>query len=364
MWRELLPVLFDGAEDGVRFIGAGSLLDHRLPPTGLNIVFGAGASHRPAVDVHAAPQRWKIYGVRGPLSARLLGLPDKAVLTDPAVLVAGHARWQDRPAPATRALFVPRGPSARFGQWSAACALAGIDTLDPRADARTRVDRIAGSRLVITESLQAAVVADSLRVPWIPIVLSHEVALFSWADWAATMGVEYTPLLLVPSSPLEALRARLLAHSSRARIGAFHDQAQRGTGPRELAWTRAQLLDERSSALARAAQVWRRHCSTAADAALDVALRITPAAHECLLPDLYRRYRESAAQQLRMVLASPAQLSHDNAHRRALSRCSDALALLQADCRAGAFAGWAPAPPDVPGRLQARDFAMPYGDLT
>lgn len=363
MWPELFPALFGAADDGVHFIAAGSTLDDRLPRTGLNVVLGAGAGQGPAVDVHRAPARWKIYGVRGPLSARLLGLPDKAVLTDPAVLLAGHPRWQNRPTGDGRALFVPQRMSARLGQWSAACALAGIDIVDPQDDARTRIDRIAGARLVITESLQAAVVADALRVPWIPIVLSREVAPFSWTDWAATLGVEYTPLLLAPSSPLEALRARLLAHSAFARIGAFRDQARRDHSPRELAWTREQLLRERSAAMARGAQGWRLRCSVAADAGLEAAARIAPAAHQRLAADLYRRMREQAAAQLLQVLASPARLSHDGAHRRVLTRCHDAVARLQADHRAGSFAAWRPVPPHLPGRLQPRDFAMPYGEL-
>ena len=342
MWRELFPEVFaasaDGGSDGVRFIGAGSMLDDGLPRTGLNVVLGAGTGHGPVADLHSAPKRWRVYGVRGPLSARLLGLPRAAVLTDPAVLLARHPRWQQRSLAHGRPVFVPLRMSARLGQWQAVCALLGIDIVDPEDDARTRIDKLAGARLVITESLQAAVVADALRVPWVPIVLSREVASFSWADWATTLGLEYTPLLLEPSSPLEAWRNRLLEHSAFARIGAFHDQARRGDGPRELAWTREQLLQERQAAVARAAQPWRRRCSAAADAALHAAAGLAPAAQQRLAPGPHRRMRERAAAQLQQVLVSPPRLSADSLHRGALGRCVEAVDRLRADCRAGKFA--------------------------
>jgi succinoglycan biosynthesis protein ExoV len=359
MWRELFPALFDGEDDGIHFVAAGSSLNQGSPRTGLNVVLGAGAGPGAAAVVQQAAARWRIYGVRGPLSANLLGLQAEAVLTDPAVLLAGHPRWQQRAADGAGCLFVPRGPSARLGWWSAACAMVGIDIVDPQDDARARIDRIARARLVITESLQAAVVADALRVPWIPIVLSREVPAFSWADWAATVGVEYAPLLLAPSSPLEALRAALVAHGSSARIGAFHDQARRGAGPRELAWTREQLLQERSAWVARSAQAWRRQCSRAASTALDAAGSLVRSAQQRMQPGQTGRYLERAAEQLRQVQMAPAQLSSDRLHRRGLARCHDAVARLQADSRAGAFAAWRPAPAQRPGALQPGDFATP-----
>lgn len=347
MWRELFPEVFaatghtaDSAAAGVNFIGAGSMLDEHLPRSGLNVVLGAGAGHGPEPNLHGGPARWQVYGVRGPLSARLLGLPRAAVLSDPAVLLAGHPRWQRRPAPSGRPLFVPQRMSAQLGQWQAVCALLDIDIVDPQEHAHARIDRLAAASVVITESLQAAVVADALRVPWVPIVLSREVAAFSWADWAATLGMEYTPLLLAPSSPLEAWHHWLLEHSAFARIGAFHDQARRGAGPRELAWTREQLLGERRAVMARAAQPWRRRLSAAADLALQAAAGsgFTAATHQRLAPGQYRRMREQAAAQLQQVLVAPRCLSVDSLHRRALARCVDAVARLHADSRAGKFA--------------------------
>jgi hypothetical protein len=355
LWPELFPAVFggtaDGATDGVNFIGIGSLLDKRLPADGLNVVLGTGGGYASAPDVHATPAHWRIYGVRGPLTARLMSLPDAAVLTDPAILLARHPRWAARAA-AGNVLFVPHWKSVRFGQWPAACAMAGVDFVDPRDDARAVIDRIAGARLVIAESMHAAIIADALRVPWIPIVLSREVAPFKWTDWASTVGVEYTPLLLAPSAPLEAMRDKVLQHSSFAHIGAYRDQARHAGGPRELAWTREQLLSDHARSASRSAQIWRRRGSVLAEAALKSLARMAPALREGLAPGTCRRYREQAAAQLRQVLDSPPRLSSDGAHQRALQRCEGAVDRLQVDCRAG--------------RLAARTAAAhaPYAPLT
>ncbi|MBI5716109.1 MAG: polysaccharide pyruvyl transferase family protein [Burkholderiales bacterium] len=343
LWPELFPALFDGAADGINFIGIGSILDRRLPASGLNVVLGTGTGYARPPDVQAAPARWRIYGVRGPLTARLMSLPDDAAISDPAILLARHPRWQARPTAGGGTLFVPHWKSVRFGQWPEACAMAGVEFVDPRADAKAVVHRIATARLVIAESMHAAIVADALRVPWIPIVLSREVAPFKWTDWAATVGVEYTPLRLAPSSPLEALRDKVLMHSSFAHIGAWHaqpwhEQPRRTGGPRELAWTREQLLGEHARATARSEQFWRRRASVLAEMVLKRLARLGPALRERFAPGVYPRFLEQAAEQLHQVLASPPRLSNDGAHERALQRCDDAVARLQADRRAGRLA--------------------------
>lgn len=356
MWRELHPALFDSADDGIRFIGIGAMLDQRLPAGGTNVVLGSGLGHALRPDMGSAPANWRIYGVRGPLTARWLNLPVATVLTDPAILLAGHARWQ-QPAPARRrVVFVPQSRSVPFGQWQAACALAGIEFVDPRTDPLAVIEQIAGASLVISESMHAAVVADALRVPWIPVVLSREVAPFHWADWAATLGVEYRPLLLAPSSPAEAMRNQVLTHSSLAHIDSFGFQARKDDGPRELAWSREQLLTDHRRSMFRAASHWRRRLSALAHAALKSTARVAPHTHQRVTPGLYHRYREQAAAQLLQAMVSPSHLSSDALHSRALSRCVEAVARLHADRRTGRCAGGSGHPP--PALRAAQGLAM------
>lgn len=356
MWRELYPELFDshGDDDGIDFIGIGTILDRHLPTRGLNVVLGSGTGYAPPPDIRANPAQWCVYGVRGPLTAQLLDLPREAVLTDPAILLADHPRWRSSHRRGDgegagsegvngegNVIFVPHWKSIRFGQWQAACELAQIDFVDPCGDAREVIDRIAGARLVIAESMHAAIIADALRVPWVPVVLSREVAPFKWADWAATVGLEYTPLLLSPSSPVEVLRAEVLEHSAFSYISDYGFQARADGGPRELGWSREQLLHDHAQSIEKVGASWRWHCSIYAEALLKRLARIVPDTHQRIAPGTYQRYRDQAAAQLVQAAEAPSFLSGDAAHRRALQRCQEAVERLAADRREGRLAAWA-----------------------
>ncbi len=351
MWRELYPELFDGHSDGdddggIDFIGIGTILDRHLPTRGLNVVLGSGTGYAPPPDIRANPAQWCVYGVRGPLTAELLDLPREAVLTDPAILLAEHPRWRAARREAGNGesgnvIFVPHWKSIRFGQWQAACELAQIEFVDPCGDARTVIDRIASARLVVAESMHAAIIADALRVPWVPVVLSREVAPFKWVDWAATVGLEYTPLLLSPSSPVEVLRAGVLEHSAFSYISDFGYQARADGGPRELGWSREQLLHDHAQSIEKVGASWRWRCSIYAEALLKRLARIAPGTHQRIVPGTYQRYRDQAAAQLMQAADAPSFLSGDSAHRRALQRCQEAVERLAADRREGRLAAWA-----------------------
>lgn len=326
LWRDLAPGVFDD-DPQVRFVGIGTILDRHLPPAPLTVVVGAGTGYAPPPPtVH--DEHWCIYGVRGPLTARVLGLPPRAALTDPAILLAVHPAFADVPA-GEGVVFVPHWKSVRYGQWREACALAGIEFVDPCGDAHTVIRRIAGARKVIAESMHAAIVADAFRVPWVPVLLSREVAPFKWADWAATLGLAYEPLPLAPSSPAERWREQVLRHSAYAYVD--HMPAAGAT----LRWNEEELLQDHARAIDRIASPARRHASTVAEILLKRAARWSAPLQARLTPSSLARQREAAAQQLDDVARSEGCLSSPAAHQRALARCGEALQMLARDHRLG-----------------------------
>ena len=88
LWPRLLPGVFDGGETSV-FVGLGTvlngLLPQRLPNNCAIAVFSSGVGYERGLPRFNAAS--KIYCLRGPLSARKLGLPENLAVTDGAALI-------------------------------------------------------------------------------------------------------------------------------------------------------------------------------------------------------------------------------------------------------------------------------------
>ncbi len=212
LWPELLGDLPSNARDDVLFVGIGTILDSNLPAARVTIVFGTGVGYTSVPrDIGAHSTRWRIYGVRGPLTARALHLDQSYAMTDPAILLATlrEFRGLDRRG----IIFVPHWKSVRYGDWEAICNRLGIEFVHPCRDSRTVVRRIAAADKVIAESMHAAIVADAFRVPWIPVALSREVSPFKWVDWTSSMNASYSPVCLPASNRIEYMRNALLKWS-------------------------------------------------------------------------------------------------------------------------------------------------------
>jgi succinoglycan biosynthesis protein ExoV len=103
LWRHFLPGAFDH-DDGTQFVGIGTLLNDRLPAAPRTVIFGAGVGYNgpPRLD-----RSWKIYCVRGPLSARALGLSADMAVTDPALLTRELTNSHSRSGPRWKYAFMP-----------------------------------------------------------------------------------------------------------------------------------------------------------------------------------------------------------------------------------------------------------------
>jgi succinoglycan biosynthesis protein ExoV len=188
LWSRLLPDLEDRGEADWLFVGIGTLINDRLPRASRTIVFGSGigyGDHVPRPD-----SSWRVHFVRGPRSAAALGLSSEAALTDPANLVASV--WRERPPKRTRCAFMPHWVNAN--EWiEALCREEGVGYVDPRWPVELVLERIAETGLLLAEAMHGAIVADTLRVPWIPIRSVAGVLEFKWLDWCESVGIAYEP---------------------------------------------------------------------------------------------------------------------------------------------------------------------------
>ena len=187
-WREMAP--------GRMLVGVGSLLNRDLPRGQPKTVLGSGVAYGALPDM-SDPEEWDIQAVRGPLSARALGLPAARGIVDPAVLIADMPGFRDAPA-RPRPIFIPHHKTLGRHDWGEIFDRAGMDYVSPEGDARDVIRAIAGAPLVVAESMHAAILADAFRVPWTAVQVSHTFNLFKWQDWAASLEI---PLHVTPMFP-------------------------------------------------------------------------------------------------------------------------------------------------------------------
>jgi succinoglycan biosynthesis protein ExoV len=204
LWPQLFGDIWNDSDPDI-FLGIGSILYDGFPLSQRKIVFGAGfGGYTGKPDIHDGS--WDVYFVRGPQTAEVLGLDPALALTDAAILV----RTLPLPSPERRPAisFMPHFESIARGNWEAVCAYAGIGFIDPRDPVATVLSQILGSKLLLTEAMHGAIVADSLRVPWVPFLPVANKHRFKWLDW--TRSIE-TPLHAVSLKPSSAREAWILA---------------------------------------------------------------------------------------------------------------------------------------------------------
>ena len=207
LWPRLLPDFFDQNPD-TRFLGIGSILDGRHHRTVTKLVAGSGyGGYEPPT---ALDESWVVHWVRGPRTARLLGLAPELGIGDPGSLVP-HAGLT--PSREDRHIgFMPHFESAIRGAWREVSARAGVTLIDPRDDPLTVIAAIGKCRVLMSEALHGIIVADALRVPWIAIRPLDSIHRPKWADWAESLDLAIAFHPLRPSTALERAHLTHLSH--------------------------------------------------------------------------------------------------------------------------------------------------------
>ncbi|WP_254412299.1 polysaccharide pyruvyl transferase family protein [Dyadobacter diqingensis] len=184
------------------FVGIGTVLfENNSLFTGFKneqkIVFGSGV--RPSYSQLSFDETWDIRFLRGPMSASFLDGKYKYI-TDAAYALRqlpDFDKFQSTPKK-HEISFIPYFQSLSYLNWKQICADLNINYISPHAELGIDhiLTEIASSKLIITEAMHGAIIADIFRIPWHRIVFStpHNeggmVSEFKWNDWMQSVGLK------------------------------------------------------------------------------------------------------------------------------------------------------------------------------
>lgn len=329
LWDRMLPEAWGDADDGILFVGIGTILDKNLPAARACVVFGAGAGYDAApADISSSSARWRIYGVRGPLTARALKLDKRLAMTDPAILLATMPDFKGLKRSGT--IFIPHWKSVRYGYWQAICKDIGIEFVDPCQDSKSVVARIASAEKVVAESMHAAIIADAFRVPWIPVALSREISPFKWVDWAASLGVPYSPVCLPASDRIEFLRNALLKWSAYSNAAGYPSSRLIAQGACMHFEDLDLLMSGFEETGRRINQQWRWNASLAVEIVLKRVAKLGVG--------YSAQMRMAAGAQMANLARGDGNLSSDRSHERSLDDVLNRFEDFKSDLKRGALA--------------------------
>ncbi|WP_257255471.1 MULTISPECIES: polysaccharide pyruvyl transferase family protein [unclassified Endozoicomonas] len=199
LWDELIEPGFFDDDEAQLFLGVGSIIWNDFDPDAKKLVVGSGyGGYTDLPDVHDG--NWQFCFVRGPRTAAFLGLDKQLAITDSAILT--HFVGRPSTDKKFKASFMPHFQSIDRGNWEQACMLAGIHFIDPRDDVKVILDAIEQSELIISEAMHGAILADTLRTPWLAVEPLASLHRHKWYDWSESLEMT----LEFRSMPASSLR--------------------------------------------------------------------------------------------------------------------------------------------------------------
>ncbi|MEH3038223.1 MAG: polysaccharide pyruvyl transferase family protein [Sphingomonas adhaesiva] len=203
LWPAFVPELFADSSVDRGFCGIGTIIGMNTDVTQLDIFSsGAGYLH---VDLWAK-KRITVHCVRGPLTAKLMGVGPELALGDGAITVPLAPAFPDRGTGGGGTVVIPHFETIAYPGWAEACAQAGFTLIDPRGTPAEVIGAIARADLVLTESLHGAILADVYGVPWIAFGCSRNLSTSKWVDWLATLSLDFSTTLVPPPNAAQLLR--------------------------------------------------------------------------------------------------------------------------------------------------------------
>ena len=187
MWNELIPDLLV-QDDPLILCGIGSILgDAFVAPDGLRVVMGSGFGYGNPLKLDDS---WNIRFVRGPITAKALGIDPALALTDAAIFLPGLITAPP-PSPTGQAAFMPHFLQHRYSgeDLQPLIESLGWKYLDPTRPFMELIHDIRACSRLYASAMHGVIVADLFRIPWVPVFHNKAIYNVKWHDWAQSMEV-------------------------------------------------------------------------------------------------------------------------------------------------------------------------------
>lgn len=192
--------ILDNSQE-VQLLGIGSLLGLIKPDEHCEkfLVFSTGFAAGDEATYGGIPvlnDKYEIICLRGPKTAKALGLSVDLSISDGALLLPLAMDLQPVSKKYSFSYMPHVGSLDMFPSWNSILKDLDIHFIDPRANEFQVIQEMRESEVLITEAMHGAILADALRIPWIPVKAYKTVNEFKWKDYLASVELDYNPTVL------------------------------------------------------------------------------------------------------------------------------------------------------------------------
>ena len=188
LWPKLMHSCLQH-DDNILFLGIGTIVSsdfYRKHLSGANkiLLFSSGAGDKP---VPVIDEQWKVYCVRGPRTAKKLEVSKDLAIADGAYLLRILNIF--RPGKKAEIAFIPHHRSEDYINWETICKKANVTYISPKQPVDAFLSKIQTCKKVMTEAMHGAIVADALRIPWVPARFAPNFLEEKWLDFFESIKI-------------------------------------------------------------------------------------------------------------------------------------------------------------------------------
>ncbi len=200
-------------KDNFELFGIGSILGLKRPSSGVKkaVVFSSGFAAGAESTYGKLPsgaelEKYDFRCVRGPLTCKKLGLHPEKGIADGAILLS-DVLPNSREKKYSFAYMPHVGSLDFYSNWKGLIESLGIKFINPSDPVQRVLTEVQETEVLICEAMHGAIIADTYRIPWIPIKTNTLINDFKWNDYCKSLSLSYNPQIFKTLYDKETLKS-------------------------------------------------------------------------------------------------------------------------------------------------------------